>query len=55
VTGLEIEREMTLSGAVNFALFEAGQGVTVIYNPGKPRRAVVYEFCGYVAAGEEPG
>jgi hypothetical protein len=51
--GTEIEREMTLPGKAAYDAAQHGRPVTVIYSPQNPRRAVIYEFCGYQASDTE--
>ena len=46
-TGQEIQREMSLPGLAQYNEARAGREVTVIYQPEKPRRALVYELSGY--------
>jgi len=47
--GVEIEREMQVQGKADYDAAHPGRAVTVLYWPRNPRRAVVYEFCGYQA------
>jgi hypothetical protein len=51
--GTEIEREMTLPGKAAYDAVQRGRTVTVVYSLQNPRRAVIYEFCGYEARDTE--
>jgi hypothetical protein len=46
-TGQEIEREMTLPGRAQYTAARPKQPVTVLYDPRRPKRALVYELSGY--------
>jgi len=46
-TGLEIQREMLLPGKAQYGAAHQGGAVTVLFDPLKPRRALVYELCAY--------
>lgn len=53
-TGTEIQREMRLPGRAQYDLAQPGVAVTVLFDPRKPRRALVYEFSGYRVSETEP-
>lgn len=46
-TGHEIKREMLLPGRAQYEQAQARSPVTVLFDPQKPKRAIVYELCGY--------
>ena len=50
---VEIEREMTLPGRDAYDAARPARPVTVLYSPRNPRRAVIYEFSGYVVRDAE--
>lgn len=53
VSGQDFEREMQLPKESLYWVAEKGMEVTVLYNPLKPKRSLVYELCGYRASGAE--
>jgi hypothetical protein len=53
--GQEISREMQLPGRTHYEEAQAGRAVTVLYDPRKPKRAIVYELSGYRVAEADPG
>ena len=53
-TGFDVQREMEISGLVDFASLRPGYPLTVLFDPRKPRRAIAYELCGYRVTGADP-
>jgi len=51
--GNEIEREMQLSGMMDYEAAKPGKPVTVLYSERNPRRAIIYEFSGYKARSQQ--
>ena len=49
----EIEREMQLSGMMDYEAAKPGKPVTVLYSERNPRRAIIYEFSGYKARSQQ--
>jgi hypothetical protein len=52
--GEEITQEMQVPGEAQHSALKPGFEVTVLYDPSKPKRATVYEFCGYKVDGAQP-
>jgi hypothetical protein len=52
-SGKELKREMALPGRAEYEAAKSRYAVTVLYNPRRPRRALVYELSGYRVEGAD--
>ena len=55
VSGQEFQREMQVPGEKYYDIAKEGRAVTVLYKPGKRKRSLVYELCGYHVDGAVAG
>jgi hypothetical protein len=53
-SGQEFKRVMRLPGELKYEVAQEGRAVTVVYDPSKPKRSLVYELSGCRVADVEP-